>query len=244
MDSQLLPREPLTMNKRGVYILLLLALTSCSSDTEKGFNNIEEIKRDFIATLLSESQLDEGPFQMDYSLRSILFSYNVVSLFGEIFVYAHMPHGCIRSETKTFVKQNGTFKEIALKDLFPQASQQEFLRRYCEDFFKQRCDNCSYFQGPEPLRNYLEWELIKLFAVDHESLIIIFQPYGVGGFADGPFFVKIPFTQLIGKWQAGNSLEKHLPITKNFLSSWGKDNWISDVQEEYSIADQKKKDVD
>lgn len=80
--------------------------------------------------------------------------------------------------------------------------------------------------------------MIKLFAVDHESLIIIFQPYVVGGCADGPFFVKIPFTELVGKWQVGNPIEKHLPFTKNFLSSWEKGNWISDVQDDHSIAQQ------
>jgi len=172
--------------------------------------------------------LDEGPFHMDYNLRSILFSDDIVSLFGSVFVHAHMPHGWIRYETKTFVKESGTFREITLNDLFPQASQKEFLRRYCEDFFKHRCDNCSYVQGPEPLRDYLELGLIKLFAVNHASLIIIFQPYGVGGFADGPFYVKIPFTELMGKWQPENPIEKHHPITKNFLSSWEENDWLSD----------------
>lgn len=43
-------------------------------------DNIEEIKKDFIATILTESILDEGPFQMNYHLRAILFSDNVVSL--------------------------------------------------------------------------------------------------------------------------------------------------------------------
>jgi hypothetical protein len=93
MDSQLLPKKQFMMSGRMLYLLLLFSLASCSSDTQKGFNNIEEIKKDFITTLLTESQLDEGPFHMDYSLRSILFSDNVVSLFGEIFVHAHMPHG-------------------------------------------------------------------------------------------------------------------------------------------------------
>lgn len=86
------------------------------------------------------------------------------------------------------------------------------------------------------MRDHLDQEMIKVFVVDHESLILVFQPYAVGGFADGPFTVKIPFTELIGKWQAGNPIEKLLPITINFLSSWDKDNWISDVQEDHSIA--------
>lgn len=212
--------------------------TACSSEQKKRFNNLEEIKKDFIATILTESILDEGPFQMNYHLRAILFSDNVVSLMGDVFVFAHLPHGWIRYEGKTYVKTNGSFKEISLNDLFPQPSQKEFLKRYCENFFKYQGD-CSYFQGTEPLCDHLDQELIKTFVVDHESLILIFQPYAVGGFADGPFTVKIPFNELIGQWQPGNPLEKQLPITKNFLSSWDKDNWISDIQEDHSIAYQK-----
>lgn len=221
-----------------LYILLLLGLSGCSSDREIGFQNLEEIKKDFISTILNESSLDEGPFQMNYHLRAILFSDNVVSLMGDVFVFAYLPHGWIRYEGKTYVKKNNSFKEITLNDLFPLPSQKEFLRSYCETFLKQNGD-CNYFQPPDPLCDHLDQGLIKVFVVDHESLILVFQPYAVGGFADGPFTVKIPFTTLIGKWQAGNPLEKHLPITKNFLSSWDIENWISDVQEDHSIAYQR-----
>jgi hypothetical protein len=217
-------------------LILLFAFVGCSSESEKESDNIQKIKKDFINSILGESLVDEGPFHMNYHLRSVLFSDDVVSFFGKTLVQAHMPHGWVRYETKTLVKENGAFKEIVLSDLFPQASQQELLRSYCEDFFKHRCNNCSYFQGAEPIRKYLELEMMKLFVVDHESLIIIFQPYEVGGFADGPFYVKIPFTELVGKWQVGNPLEKHLPITKNFLSSWEENEWISDVQDDHSIV--------
>lgn len=222
------------------YLLLLLIFTACSSDPNKGLDSIEDIKKDFIVTILTDSVLDEGPFQMNYHLRAILFSDNIVSLLGDVFVFAHLPHGWTRYEGKTYVKTNGSFKEISLNDLFPQPSQKEFLRCYCENFLKYHGD-CSYFRGVDPLCAHLDKELLKTYVVDHESLILVFQPYSVGGLADGPFTVKIPFTQLIGKWQAGNPLEKHLPITKNFLSTWDQDNWISDVQEDHSIAYQKDK---
>ena len=221
-----------------IYLFLPFIFSACSSDSNKGFDNLEEIKKDFITHILTESTLDEGPFQMNYHLRAILFADNVVSLMGNIFVYDHPPHGWIRYEGKTYVKTNGSFKEVTLNDLFPQPSQKEFLRSYCETFLKQNRD-CNYFQPPDPLRDHLDQGLIKVFVVDHESLILVFQPYAVGGFADGPFTVKIPFTTLIGKWQAGNPLEKHLPITKNFLSSWDKDSWAGDKQENRSIAYQK-----
>lgn len=219
-------------------LLLLFICTACSSDTDKGFDNLEDLKKDFISTVLNESILDEGPFQMNYHLRAILFSDNIVSLMGDLFVYNHLPHGWTRYEGKTYVKINGYFKEVVLNDLFPQPNQKEFLRSYCENFFKYHGDG-SYFQGTDPVCNHLDQEQIKTFVVDHESLILVFQSYAVGGFADGPFTVKIPFTTLIGKWQAGNPLEKHLPITNNFLSSWDKDNWVSDVQEDHSIAHHK-----
>ena len=226
---------------RITYLLLLLICTACSSDTNKGFDNLEDLKKDFISTILSKSILDEGPFQMNYHLRAILFSDNIVSLMGDLCVYEHLPHGWTCYEGKTYVKTNGSFKEIVLNDLFPQPSQKEFLRSYCENFFKYHSDG-SYFRGTDPQCDHLDHELIKTFVVDHESLILVFQPYTVGGCADIPFTVKIPFTELIGKWQAGNPLGMHLPITKNFLSSWDKDYWISDVQEDHSIAYQKDMD--
>ena len=61
------------------YLFLLLIFTACSSGSNKKLDNIEEIKKDFIATILTESVLDEGPSQMNYHLRTILFSDNVRS---------------------------------------------------------------------------------------------------------------------------------------------------------------------
>ncbi len=213
-----------------LFFFLSMLITSCSSEQVKGYNNLNEIKKDFIDTILLESFLDEGPFEMNYQLKTVLFSDNIVSLLGEIFVYAHLPHGWLRYEGKTFVKMNGIFKEITLDNLFPKSSQKEFLRRYCEEYCKNTFVNGSYFQGEDPLCNDLDLELIKTFVVDRESLIIVFQPYEVGGFADGPFVVKIPFNELMGKWQVGNILEKQLPIATNFLSSWEEENWVYDIQ--------------
>lgn len=118
-------------------LLLLLIFTACSSDSNKKFDNIEEIKKDFITTILTESALDEGPFQMNYQLKTILFSDNVVSLMGEIFVFAHLPHGWKRYEGKTYVKRDGTFKEIKLDDLFPQTSQKD-LKKLLRKFSQKR----------------------------------------------------------------------------------------------------------
>lgn len=49
--------------------------------------------------------------------------------------------------------------------------------------------------------------------LDHELLILVFEPYSVSRLTDDSITLKIPFVELIGKWQAGNVLEKHLLIT-------------------------------
>lgn len=222
--------------KITLYLLFFaLALTGCS-EADRNLD-LTAIKKNFINSIF-ESYIDEGPFHMNYHIRTILFSDNVVSLLGEIFIYDRLPHGWSKFESKTFVKVNNSFKEITLNDLFRSQNQKEFLRCYCEDFFKHKCDQCNYFNDKDPLCDFLDLDYIKLFVVNHESLIVIFQPYTVGGLGDEPFIVKIPFTELAGKWQTGNPLELHLPITNNFLSSWDSDKWISDVSEDHSIANQ------
>jgi hypothetical protein len=86
------------------YLFLLLILTACSSGSNKKLDNIEEIKKDFIATILTESVLDEGPFQMNYHLRAILFSDNVVSLMGDVLVFAHLPKDGLAMKVKRMSK--------------------------------------------------------------------------------------------------------------------------------------------
>lgn len=92
---------------------------------------------------------------MNYHLRAIVFSDNVVSLMENVFVFAHLPHGGIRYEGKTYVKTNDSFKEITLNDLFPKSSQKEFLRSYCENFRKHD-NNGNYFQSVDPLLDHLD----------------------------------------------------------------------------------------
>lgn len=216
---------------------LSLVLVSCSSDEDVNLRDLNSIRRDFINTILSESFIDEAPLQMNYRLRTILFSDHVISLLGEIFVYAHLPHGWTKYESKTFIKEGNSFKQITLNDLFPLASQKEFLRAYCEDYLKYKDYQHNYFNAANPLSPHLELSSLKLFVVDHESMRIIFQPYTVGGTGDEPFTVKIPFDKLKKIWQQGNPLEKLLlPIKNKFVASWDSQNWVSEVSTDHSIS--------
>jgi len=213
-------------------------LLGCQKQESKpvSMDDLNSLKKEFIEQIHT-CCIDEGPFNFNYTFRTVLFSKQLISLFGELNVHDRLPHGWKYYEGKTFYTLNNQRKEITLKDLFKTVPQKEYLRKVCEDALKK--EGISYFVGEKPLRTTLDLEDIQTFVINDKNLFIIFQPYIVGSGADGPFIVKIPFTELIGKWQARNPLEKQLPINKNFISSWEKDNWIYDVQDDHSIAYQK-----
>lgn len=157
-------------------------------------------------------------------MRTVFFSKDIISLFGEIYVYNHLPHGWHRYEGRTFCKVCGQFKEVKLWDLFPMASQKEFLRKYCENNLKSQ--PISYFSDENPLRTSLNYEDISGFIIDDQSLIIFFQPYIVGGLGDGPLHVKIPYELFRDNSDTMNTLLSilHQNITsKSFTASWDQD---------------------
>ncbi|HSX11992.1 MAG TPA: RsiV family protein [Rhabdochlamydiaceae bacterium] len=198
------------------FCFFLLFLLSACGDT----NNLSLTKQDFIEKLF-EGHPNEGPFQMRYSLRTVLFSKEVISLFGETDLYSGLPHGSGFYEGKTYCKINGKYQEITLNDFFTTSDQKEFLRQYCEKTLKTQPS--SYFSGNAPLRTDLKISDINTFVIDGSCLIIIFQPYAVSNYVDGPFVVRIPFDDLKRYWNLKNPLALLLPL-RNFISSWEKEN--------------------
>ena len=84
-------------------------------------------------------------------------------------------------------------------------------------------DPTTYFAGNEPLRTTLSQDDIRTFVMDEQYLIVIFQPYSVGGCGDGPFLVKFPFSDLQGHWNNLHPIHSLLKQTINscaFTSSW------------------------
>jgi hypothetical protein len=175
------------------YTLILSAylLYGCQNQKENSHtSDLNSVKADFLQTILN-GELGESPFQMHYELKTVFFSQDIVSLFGEMHVDDHLPHGSSRYEGKTFCRIRGKLEEIALNDIFVTKEQREFLRKYCEENLRR--NPISYFSGEKPLRARLEYEDLHAFVVDDRSLIIFFQPYAVGGLSDGPLHVRIPY---------------------------------------------------
>jgi hypothetical protein len=201
------------MKKSSLFLAVAsLFLFGCNGK-KNCFEDLNSVKNDFIKTIFS-SEAVEGPFFMNYQIETIFFSKNFISLFGTIDVYDGLPHGRHRYEGKTFLKTNGKFKEIFLRDLFVSPDQQEFLRAYCEKALKK--NSISYFNGRTPLKQKLDLKDISTFVIDDHFLVLVFQPYVVGGGEDGPFFVKIPFEDLKGHWDSKNVL---FPLLSEIIAS-------------------------
>lgn len=208
-----------------VLLLSMLLMAGCGRQEKKiTLDDLNSIKKSFLLSIL-ESGVEESPFHMNYALKTVFFSPDVVSLFGEVHVYDHLPHGWCRYEGRTLCRVQGKLQEIKLWDLFPTMDQREFLRKYCEDFLKT--DPISYFNGKEPLRTNLEYEDIRTFVIDDKSLIVFFQPYTVAGLGDGPIHVKIPYEQLGGHWNDMHPLIlliDKIISSKSYTASWDQED--------------------
>lgn len=205
-------------------MLLTLPLLSSCQQNEKEAVDLTSLKDQFLETIYT-ADVEEGPFHFNYKFRTVFFSKEVISLFGQLSVHDRMPHGWKQYEGRTFCKINGQFKEISLDDLFITDEQKEFLRVTCEESLKN--DPISYFSGNEPLHTRLKQEELHTFVVDDQHLIIIFQPYSVGSGADGPFVVKIPFDRLKGHWNISHPLFSLMHVTlrsHEYISSWNIDD--------------------
>ena len=174
---------------RYLFLIAAVLLLNGCQNNDGQLDHLNALKKEFLSAIF-ESEVEDGPFHFNYQIRTVFFSKEIVSLFGEFHEYINLPHGRSCYEGKTFCKMNGQFNEIAIEDLFVSPQQKEFIRSFCEQDLKKQ--GISYFSGNDPLRTKLEQEDIRTFVVDDKSLIVIFQPYVVGGWADGPFLVKIP----------------------------------------------------
>lgn len=199
----------------------LFLLSGCGSQKkESDLDDFQNIKKSFLFSVLQEDS-NESPFYLNYALRTVFFSKDIVSFFGEISACEHPSRAWSRYEGKTFCKVGQKFKEVKLWDLFKTANQKEFLRQYCENDLRSR--SISYFSGEEPLRKRLDLEDIHTFIIDDKCLIILFQPYVAGGLVDGSLHVKIPYEDLGDRWDVLSPLALLLPeaiFSKSYIASW------------------------
>jgi len=145
--------------------------------------------------------------------------------------YTNLPHGHGHYEGKTYYKSKGGWQQLALNDLFTNNEGKEFLRACCEKDLRQQ--QASYFSDHTFPKRMLNFSDIHTFVINQYFLIVVFQPYIAGSYADGPFIVKIPFESLKNKWKDFHPFCKVLVnviASKNYVSSWDAQDFEDSVE--------------
>lgn len=199
------------------FPVFLCCLVGCGKNDDIDLN----AEKNHFLNRIFEGELDDGPFFLNYSIRTVFFSKEVICFFGEFTRYTSFPHDSKYYEGKTFCRINGKFRPITFDDLFSTAEQKEFVRKYCEDMLK--ASSLGYFGEDSPLCDKLNLKDIQTFLVHEHFLVIVFQRYVVAGLYDYPTILKIPYNTLKGHFNPHNILTPLLEKTvasKSFISSW------------------------
>lgn len=148
-----------------------------------------------------ESDLDEEAISMDFDKRHISYSLtptyassSLVSVFGELHWYTGMPHGCCRYSSYNYWFDGKEMQEISLGSLFlSDKNFADFLTHFCLTTLKnERVGYCS-LDPEDQIPIEITLEDVQVFTLSKSGLTITFRPYHVGGWADGPYSLTIPF---------------------------------------------------
>ena len=103
--------------KNRCCLIAFLLLSGCQNQNTALFDDLSALKKEFIAEVLQGS-IEECPFSLSYHLRTVFYSKQVVSLFGEVHEYTHLPHGWTKYEgpkQKATVYEDQILNETALR---------------------------------------------------------------------------------------------------------------------------------
>lgn len=138
---------------------------------------------------------DFGGCSMNYQLLPVYCLPNLISVYGSESQSRDCPHGWTHHEGKNFWRNEDAIFEIGLKDLFVNESDWcNFLLQYCDDYFKST--KHGYYSPDYGLTPELVPEDLEIFVLTERALMIIFRSYRVGGWADGPDVITIPYYKL------------------------------------------------
>lgn len=139
---------------------------------------------------------DFGGCFMDYDLYPVYCLPKLISIYGSEFQARDCPHGWTHHHGKNFWWYGNNIIEISLKDLFVKESNWcNFLLHYCDNHF--RLLRYGYY-GLEDFEPELKPDDLDVFILNEAGLTIIFPSYRVGGWADGPDVITIPYDKLAG----------------------------------------------
>jgi Protein of unknown function (DUF3298) len=145
--------------------------------------------------LFSEEPEIDG-CELYYDLVPAYQTPELISVFG----YHTLCRGCrgiSYYEGKNFWQRGGAVVQLTLDDLFLVGSEyRPFLLQYCEAYFK--ATGYGYYSLHKEYPPELASDDLDIFTLSDKGLLITFRAYRVGGWADGPDQVLIPYEKLKG----------------------------------------------
>lgn len=132
--------------------------------------------------------------ELSYDLTPVYQTPDLISVFGSRGV-CRSCHGCSYYEGKNFWKHENSVVQLTLDDLFIAESEyRSFLLQYCEDYFKTT--GYGYYSLHIEFPPELTTDDLDIFTLSDKGLLITFRAYRVGGWADGPDQMLIPYAKL------------------------------------------------
>jgi len=148
----------------------------------------------FIQGEISSKEVWEDGCTLSYELFPVYRATNLISAYGCNFQGRGI-HGCTYYEGKTFWQKGDSIVELVLDDLFVKGTEyRRFLLQYCENYFK--ATGYGYYSSRRELLPELKQNDLDIFVLTDKGVMIIFKAYTVGGWADGPDTVLIPYGKL------------------------------------------------
>ena len=151
---------------------------------------------DFVDSERSSREIldpDFGPCILDYRLAPVCCLPTLISICGSEYQGRCCPHGWTHYIGKTYWQNETTITELHLKDLFLQTSDwSSFLVAYCDQHFRSVLGSyyVQVYNAPFQAGD------LETFVLTPHGLTIVFRSYVVGGWADGPHILTIPYTTL------------------------------------------------
>jgi len=143
---------------------------------------------------ISSEEQWEDEYTLDYEFFPTYQVLNLISAYGCDFQGRGI-HGCTYYEGKTFWQKEDHITELSLDDLFVKGTgYRQFLLRYCESYFKD--SGYGYYSSCKECLSELVENDLDIFVLTDKGVVIVFRAYRVGGWADGPDAVLIPYAKL------------------------------------------------
>jgi len=136
-----------------------------------------------------------GSWQEDRSYSIAYYSEGLISLTGEVYSYTGGAHGNAYYISSNYVIDNSKASLIQLSDLFkPGSNYLKALSTYCINDLLAK--GAGWIANGE-IESFSEKDL-GVFALSPEGIKFAFAPYAVGPYAEGSYFVIVPFRELEG----------------------------------------------